>query len=95
MDSAVEDDIEQLKERLRSYNKEEIEFSRHSEDQLLLREGKKEEVIGLLLNPERLVYSYQEKGRHGSVIHYLHFRISNTRTIRLSAIFNKDNKALS
>jgi len=92
MESAVEDDLEQLKKKLMTYTSDEVEFSSHAENQLLLREGRKEDVIRLILNPEKLVYSYAEKGSQGAAVHCLHFRISNTKTMRLPVIFDKNNK---
>lgn len=88
----IEDDIEQLKKELRNYGKDDVEFSAHAENQISLRGGKKEEIIELILNPEKLVYSYIEKGSQGDAVHCLNFRISNTRTIRLPVIFNRGSK---
>ncbi|MBW2972801.1 hypothetical protein KY346_00230 [Candidatus Woesearchaeota archaeon] len=77
-----------LKEKLCSYKEENIEFNEpHFSQQLNLREGSKKEVVKNLLNPEKLVYSYKEKGKYGDIIHCLHFKISNTRTMRLPVIF--------
>ena len=54
-----EDDIGELKKMLRTYKKEDIKFNEpHFSNQLMLRQGNKEEVINLLLNPDKLVYSY-------------------------------------
>ncbi len=83
-------DLEEIKAKLANYKKENIVFNEpHFTQQLIFREGNRNEVIKNLLNPERLVYVYQEKGRYGDTIHCLHFKISNTRTMRLPAIFNK------
>lgn len=85
--------IDKLKKKLSSYKEREIEFNDpHFTQQLHLREGSKDEVIRNLLNPENLVYSYQEKGKYRDIIHCLHFRISNTRTMRLPVIFDSGNK---
>ena len=89
MNSAGED-INELKKRLRGYSRGDIEFNEpHFTHQMLLREGNREDVIKNLLEPESLVYSYQERGRHGDIKHCLHFKISNTRTMRLLVIFDK------
>jgi hypothetical protein len=89
MQEAEEDDVEQIKEKLRMYNKGEIIFNEpHFTIRLMMREGSKEEVISNLLSPDRLVYSYKEEGSFGEVIHCLHFKISNTRTMRLPVIFD-------
>lgn len=85
-----EDDIEEVKKKLRTCKKEDIIFNNlHFENMLLLREGSKEDVIKNVLNPSKLVYSYQEKGRKGDIIHNLHFKISNTRIMKLPVIFGK------
>ncbi len=39
-----------------------------------------------------MVYSYQEKGKYGKIVHNLHFKISSTKTMRLPVIFDKNNK---
>jgi hypothetical protein len=88
-----EDDLEELKKKILSYKETEIEFNDpHFSQQLAVREGSKKEVISHLLNPEKLVYSYSEKGKYGDIIHCLHFKISNTRTMRLPVIFDRDSK---
>lgn len=83
------DNIEELKKKLKTYGREDIIFNKHCEQQLILRNGNKEEVINNLLNPDRLVYSYQERGKRGDIVHCLHFNISNTKTMRLPIIFDK------
>jgi hypothetical protein len=88
-----EDHIEDIKRKLKNYKREEIEFNEpHFTQQLILREGNKEEVINNLLNPDKLIYSYQEKGKYGDTKHILHFKISNNRTMRLPIIFDKNGK---
>lgn len=88
-----EDDLEAMKKRLKSYTEEEIEFNEpHFTQQLILREGSRKDVIRTLVNPDRLTYSYQEKGKYGDAIHCLHFKISNTRTMRLPVIFDRKGK---
>ena len=87
MEGIKEDNIEDLKKKLRNFKKEQLIFNEpHFTQQLTLREGSKEEVVKHLLNPDKLVYSYQEKGRYGDTIHCLHFEVSNTRTMRLPII---------
>jgi len=71
--------MEELKKRLMSYTRKDLKFNEpHFTQQLILREGNREEVIQNLLKPSRLVYSYYEKG-----VHCLYFRISNTRTMKI------------
>ena len=93
MEQVKEDDIESLKKKLQTYTPKEITYNEpHFTDQLMLREGNKEDVVHTLLTAETLVYSYQEIGKHGDIIHCLHFKISNTRTIRLPVIFDRLGK---
>jgi hypothetical protein len=90
MDEMQEDDLSEIKEKLMSYDREEIEFNEpHFTEQLARREGDREEVVKNLLSPEKLVYSYSEMGSYGDIVHCLHFKTSNTRTMRLPAIFDR------
>lgn len=89
----VEENLDYVKNKLRSYTKEEIIFNEpHFTQRLILREGYKEEVINELLNPKKLVYYFTEKGKKNNTIYVLHFKISNTRTLRLPVVFDKSNK---
>lgn len=93
MGKSKDDNIRRLKKKLKTYTEKDIEFNDpHFTQQMILREGKKEDVIKNLLNPDKLVYSYCEKGKYGDTIHCLHFRMSNTRTMRLPMIFDTGNK---
>ena len=93
MNDTKEDNIEVIKKRLSDYTKEDLEFNEpHFSQQLVLREGNKEEVINNMLNPDKLVYSYQEEGKYGDIKHCLHFRISNNRTMRIPIIFDRNDK---
>ncbi len=95
MTEFAEDDVKKLKTKLKSFSEKEIQFNEpHFTQQMMLREGKRKEVIKNLLNPENLVYSYQEIGKHGDIIHCLHFKISNTRTMRLPVIFDRKKKGI-
>ncbi len=88
-----EDELEEIRRKLRAYKREDIIFNEpHFTNMLLLREGNKEEVVRCLLEPDQLVYSYEEEGRYGDVVHCLHFKISNTRTMRLPVIFDRNSK---
>lgn len=88
-------ELEKLKKKLKSYNEKEIRFNDpHFTQQLILREGSKKEVIKNILNPDKLVYFYKEKGKYEDIIFCLHFKISNTRTMRLPIIFDKGKKGL-
>lgn len=89
----TEDNVEEIKEKLRTYKRQDLIFNEpHFSYRLILREGNREEVIKNLLNPYNLVYSYQQEGSLGDIIHCLHFKISNKRTMRLPVVFNKNNK---
>lgn len=89
----IEDDIEKLKDRLKKYKREEITFNEpHFTSQMALREGNREEVINNLLNPDNLIFSFQEEGKFGDVKHNLHFYVSNSRTMILPVIFDARNK---
>lgn len=93
MEEIKEDDVEELKKKLRNFKKEQLIFNEpHFTQQLKLREGNKEDVVRHLLNPDKLVYSYQEKGKYGDTVHCLHFEVSNSRTMRLPIIFRSDSK---
>ncbi|MBW2990383.1 hypothetical protein KY348_01620 [Candidatus Woesearchaeota archaeon] len=86
----TEDNVEEIKEKLRRYKRQDLIFNEpHFSYRLILREGSKEEVIKNLLKPDNLVYSYKQKGSLGDIIHCLHFKISNKRTMRLPVIFKK------
>ena len=92
MEEIKEDDLEELKKKLRFYRKENIKFNEpHFTNQLILREGDRKEVLRHILNPDNLVYSYQEKNKYGTIRHCLHFKISNSRTMRLPVFFEKGN----
>ena len=84
--------IEEVRKRLAKYKKEEIKFNEpHFTEQIASREGNRQEVIDNLLNPKRLVYAYKDR-RGKNEIYNLHFKISNTRTMRLPVIFDKDSR---
>ena len=88
-----QDDTEKIKQKLRTYNEEDIVFNEpHFTQQLILREGSRKEVIRHLLNPDCLVYSYPEKGRYGDIKHCLMFKISNSRTMKLPVLFDSNGK---
>src|SRR3989338_10625385 len=86
-------DLELIKQRLRDYSREEVGFYEpHFTINLNLREGNKEEVIHNLLHPEKLVFCSESAGKYGDAIYSLHFQISNTKTLILPVIFNRNNK---
>ena len=85
------EDVEELKNMLKRHSREDIMFNEpHFTHQLMLREGDKEAVIMNMLHPDKLVYSFQQVGKYGDIIHCLHFGISNSRTLRIPVIFRKD-----
>ena len=83
-------DLKELKEKLKTYKKEDLEFNEpHFTNQLAARLGSKEELISNLLNPDKLVYAYKEENKP---IYCLYFKISNKRTLKIPVIFDKGNK---
>lgn len=93
MSDLIEDNVEELKTKLKTYSEADIKFNEpHFTQQLVLRDGSKKEIFDNVLNPANLVYSYQEKGKYGDTVHCLHFKISNTRTLRLPVIFDRNSK---
>lgn len=88
-----EEELEDVKTRLRSYKREEIIFNEpHFTLRLVLRDGKREDVISALLKPDKLVYSYKEVGKLGDTVHCLYFAVSNTRTMYLPVIFDRHGR---
>ena len=93
MEERRKEDIEELKKKLRSYNEEDIEFNEpHFSQQLMLREGNREDVINRILFPDSLVYISKDRGKYGDLIYSLHFEVSNNRTLRIPVIFDRNNK---
>lgn len=82
-------DLVQVKSKLRSYKREDIIFNEpHFTERMVLRDGNKEEVIKNLIEAERLVYAEKEDNNK----YVLYFKMSNTRTMILPVIFDKDGK---
>lgn len=87
------EDITSIKKRLQAYKQEDITYNEpHFTQQLILREGSKEEVIKMLLDPEHLVFFYTDKGKYGDTIYSLYFHVSNTKTMKIPVIFDKNEK---
>ena len=56
MEEIKEDDVGKIKKKLRNYKKQDIEFNDpHFTQQLILREGNKDEVIRNILNPDKFL----------------------------------------
>jgi len=88
-----EDTVTKIKKKLRSYKEEEIEYNDpHVKIQMILREGSKEEIVKHILNPQHLVHIEITKGKYGDTIYNLYFKLSNTRTLKLPVMFDKDGK---
>ena len=88
-----EPNISQMKARLRTYDKRDVMFNEpHFTEQLLLREGDRDQVINSLINPENLVWYCQELGKYGDIIYALYLKINEARTIKLPVIFDKNGK---
>lgn len=93
MDYLPESELILIKKKLRTYSRKEIEFNEpHFSQQLALRDGNREEVIGNLLNPERLILAYIELGKYNDIKYSLYFTISNSKTMKLPIIFKNGNK---
>jgi len=57
MSEIIDDDIEEIKNKLCRYKIEQIEFNEpHFTQQMELREGNKEEIIKNILKPNKLVF---------------------------------------
>lgn len=55
--------LEQLKEKLKSYKKEDIIFTSHAELQAFTRQIDLEEVKENIVNPTKLVYAKEQKAK--------------------------------
>jgi hypothetical protein len=85
--------VEAIKRKLRGYERKHIRFNEpHFTQQLLARDGDRDEVIGNLLNPQKLKHFYSEKGKYGDIKYSLYFEISNTKTMKLPVIFDLNNR---
>jgi hypothetical protein len=56
--------LNELKESLRCYNKDEIIFTKHAELQAFIRNVNLEEVKENIINPTRLVYAKEQKAKY-------------------------------
>jgi len=56
--------LEELKEKLRKYKKEDIIITPHAELQALIREANLDEVKENVINPEKLVYVEEQKAKN-------------------------------
>jgi len=64
MEKTKEDDVEELKSKLRNYAKEDIEFNEpHFSQQLVLIDGNKKEVLN---TPYARIFEITEKGEEES-----------------------------
>ncbi|MBS3172594.1 hypothetical protein J4438_03370 [Candidatus Woesearchaeota archaeon] len=78
-------DLEQLKNNLKNYKKEEIIFKRHALNSIALRGSSKEFIIEHLLNPVKLV-DFEEQGLDK---YKLIFYISNSKTMILPVVLKE------
>jgi hypothetical protein len=91
--SYKKEDINEIKDRLRSYSRRDIRLNEpHFTQQMLLRDGDKESILNNILRPDKLVYAYSVEGKYGDRIYDLYFEVSNTRTLKLPVIFDRKNK---
>jgi len=72
--------VEEIKDKLRKV--ENIVFTKHAKNQLILRESTEKEVLRYINDLDTLVY-FQKEGHKYS----LYFAISNRRTIKLPVVF--------
>jgi len=87
------ENINQIKNRLKTYLRKDIQFNEpHFTQQRLLRDGDIETVFNNILKPDKLIYVYSVEGKYGDRIYDLYFEVSNTRTLKLPAIFDRNNK---
>ncbi len=86
-------ELEELKKKLRSYKENELEFYEpHFTNQMLARGGNKQEIVNCLLNPEKLVYFKVSEGKYGDQKYCLLFKVSNTRTMMMPVIFDRNRR---
>lgn len=82
-------DLEKIKQKLRSYKPGDVIFNEpHFTDRLVSRTENKEDVIGLLLNPDSLVHVKTELGRYGDTKYCLYFELGPNRTLLLPLLFD-------
>src|SRR3989344_5955485 len=95
MEKVSNKELEDLKNKLRSYKKNEIIFNEpHFTERLILREGNRFEVINNLLNPENLIYFTTEIGKYGDVKYNLYFKIDKNKTMKIPIIFSQYGKSI-
>lgn len=58
------EELEKLKEKLRSYDEKDIIITSHAEKQAFVREVKMEDVKRDIKNPERLVFARQQEAKN-------------------------------
>jgi hypothetical protein len=81
--------VEELKKKLRQYKREHVKFNEpHFTQQLLARNGNREDVLENILNPKNLKFFYSEKSKYGDTKYSLYFEISNTKTMKVPVIFD-------
>ncbi len=60
------DNIEYVKERLKKLDEKDIIFTKHAEERLVSRDIKKEEVIGNLSRPDKLIFAERQESEDPS-----------------------------
>jgi hypothetical protein len=87
------DDIEKIKQKLRTYDKSDLYFNEpHFTKRFMERCEDRGVVIGNLLNPEKLAYFDQHVGKYGDWVHDLYFDVGNRMTLILPVIFDEGGK---
>ncbi|HLD05399.1 MAG TPA: hypothetical protein VJG90_06785 [Candidatus Nanoarchaeia archaeon] len=89
----MDDEIEEIKQKLMSYKPEDLEFNEpHFTDRLVSRRENKEDVVQLILNPGQLVYVKKEIGLYGDTKYSLYFELEPYRTLILPVIFDRNRR---
>ncbi len=84
-------DLKKIKDKLKSYSKNDIVFSNHAKLQIILREGNQEFVVSQILNPKNLIDVVVDK-KENNLKYVLIFKISNSKTMKLPVILDKKGK---
>jgi hypothetical protein len=83
-------ELEDVRRYLRTLSRKSIRFNEpHFSTRLVLRDGRREEVINLIMQADRLVDVKVQQGKYGDTIYVLFFMVTRTRTMILPAIISK------
>ena len=83
--------VEELQKKLKSYKKEQIIFTIHTDIRVLAREVPNELVISNLQNPENLIDFIEQKAMYpGEKKYKLVFKLHDTRILIVVVVVNKN-----